>query len=213
MALQKIQSPKGSLEYVTITGEGKENLSGRLQYVANIVCDPKEPAVAAFIKSIDDFWADNRPKTVKEPKSTGVYQKFEKTDETDADGVAIKKDTGLVYFAFKTGTTFPDGSTKKVKTYNSKAKAVALGDIKIGNGTIGHVAGAMDVYLTKSKAGQVIDAGVTLYLDAIQILKLVEYTGGDAGFTADDSEEGWTGDEGWTGEEASDEAPKAGPRL
>ena len=54
---------------------------------------------------------------------------------------------------------------------------------------------------TVEKAGKVLDAGVTLYLNGIQILKLVEYNADD-GFDADDSEEdGFTGDEGWSGEE------------
>ena len=96
--------------------------------------------------------------------------------------------------------------------YNAKGKLVEVGDLKIGNGSVGVISGAMDIYTNKTKAGQIVDAGVTLYLDAIQIIKLNEYTQ-DPGFEAVDDEDAWGGDE-WTGEEES-AAPEAAatPRL
>ena len=80
----------------------------------------------------------------------------------------------------------------------------------IGNGTIGCISGAMGIYENQS------DAGVTLYLNDIQIIKLEEYSQ-DAGFgTYEDEEDGWTGEPDFEGEpepeaEASEE--KAKPRL
>jgi hypothetical protein len=213
--ITKVKTPvTGELQWVTITGEGKENLSGKMQYVATVAFDPKEPAWAKLMTEVDSFWADNRPKKIKDPKSTGFYPEMRKTAETDEDGEAIKEATGRMLLAFKTGVAWPDGSPTIVKTYNSKGKEVALGQTKIGNGSIGSIAGAYDIYVNSTKQGQVVDAGITFYLNAIQIIKLVEFTD-DAGFDAvDDDGEGWTGDEGWEGEGVEEkEAPKAGPRL
>ncbi len=215
MSIQKITTPKGELEWVTITGEGKENLSGKMQYVASLILDPdNNKADKEFIASIDAFWDENKP-IKKDAKSLGYYAHKVKDAEPDADGDATYTETGKVLLSFKTGISFPDGSPKVVKTYNSKAKPVALGDIKIGNGSIGQIAGAMGIYQVNDPKGKkIIDAGVTLYLDSIKISKLVEFTQ-DAGFDADeDSEDGFTGDEGWTGTEEGASAPaEGGPRL
>ena len=213
--IAKFKSPKGTLEWVTIDGEGKENLSGKLQYVANVVVEADSPIVA----QIEKFWEENKPAGFKkDAKSNGIYPHKADTGKKDEDGKAIFEEDGKLYLAFKTGTTFPDGSTKKVQIYNAKARKVELPEgTKIGNGTIGVISGAMGIYQNKTPKGALVDAGVTLYLDAIQVLKLEEFTT-DAGFDADESEEGgWTGDEGWTGEEEStgsaESEGKAKPRL
>lgn len=212
--ITKVKTPKGELQWVNISGEGKANLSGKMQYLASVAFDPAEPAWKALMDKVDAFWAENRPKKIKQPKSNGFYPEMRKTDETDEDGEAIKVETGRMILAFKTGTKWPDGAPTIVKTYNAKAKEVALGETKIGNGSIGSIAGSFDLYInTAPGSGTVVDAGVTFYLNAIQISKLVEFTD-DVGFEADEDDdgEGWTGDEGWEGEGA-EEAPKAGPRL
>jgi len=214
--LQKFMSPKGSLEWVTITGEGKENLSGKMQYVASLVLTAEQADEIAA--KIEAFWQEHRPKKVKVPKSTGLYPQMKKTGETDEDGEAIKEPTGNFILAFKTGVTWPDGSPILVKTYNAKGKEVALGATKIGNGSTGKVSGSFDIYTTKSKQGQIVDAGVTFYLNAIQISKLEVYSE-DAGFEADEDEEGgWTGEddtfEGVHEEQAEEKSePASKPRL
>ncbi len=120
---------------------------------------------------------------------------------------------GKVTVQYKTGTTWPDGKAKIVKIYNSKNKVVSIGDAKIGNGSKGCISGSMGIYINKSPQGKILDAGVTLYLDAIQLHKYVEFVGGgDAGFAASDDEDGFTGvdeDEGFEGEET----PSSTPRL
>jgi hypothetical protein len=214
MAIQKVKSPKGSLEWVTIDGEGKENLSGKMQYVANIVVSADDP----ILKQIDDFWAANKPKGFTKPaKSLGVYDHTVDSGKKDEDGKVIYEPDGTKYLAFKTGVAFPDGSPKTVQVYNAQAKKVSLPEgVKIGNGSMGKISGAMGVYQNKTKQGVVIDAGVTLYLDAIQIFMLEEFTE-DAGFDAEEGEgSGWTGGEEaneFTGEEQQSTNEQAKPRL
>jgi len=71
----------------------------------------------------------------------------------------------------------------------------------------------MDIYELKTPKGVLTDAGVTLYLDAIQLTKFVPYEP-DSGFdeVEDEDEGGWTGGDADTGitPEAEDK-PK--PRL
>lgn len=212
--LQKFMSPKGSLEWVTITGEGKENLSGKKQYVASLVLT-KEQAEAVEAE-LDAFWKEHKPKGVKVPKSNGLYPQMKKTGETDEDGDPIKEPTGNFILAFKTGTAWPDGSPIIVKTYNAKGKEVALGATKIGNGSLGKVSGSYDIYTSKAPGtGKILDAGITFYLNAIQISKLEVYSE-DAGFAADEDGE-WEGEddsfEGTHEEQSTTEESKATPRL
>lgn len=213
-ATKKFTSPKGKIEWATIEGEGKENLSGVLQYVANVVISVKDPVIA----EIDDFWEENKPKGFrKDRKSNGLYPYKVKTEEKDEDGKVIYEvDEALLSMSFKTGTTYPDGTVKKIQIYNSKANKVELPTgVKIGNDTIGQISGAMGIYTTMDPKGKtVIDSGVTLYLNSIKISKLVEFEGEGDNYEPDEEDEdgGWTGEEGWEGEEKAAPAP-AGKKL
>lgn len=209
--LCKIVSPKGELRWVTITGEGKENMSGKMQYKVDIIIDPKNNAVdKAFIDKLDKFWADNKPAGFKKkPKSMGYYFADKLLDENgepqkNEEDEFIYDPNGKVSLSFKTSVTWPDGNTKVVKTRNAKGAIVNLGETQIGNGSIGYVAGAMDIY-KQVKGNVTMSAGVTLYLDEVKLTKLVPYAGEDAfaGHEADE-EDGWTGEDedAFTGTEA-----------
>ena len=186
-----------------------------MQYVANLVVEADDPILA----EIDKFWEANKPKGFKkDPKSTGVYDHTCDSGKKDDEGKTIYKPSGKKYLAFKTGTTFPDGSTKTVAVYNSKNQKVVLPEgTQIGNGSIGRVAGAMGIYTNQTKQGVVLEAGVTLYLDGIKLLKLVEFSSGPE-FDDDDSdfEGGYEGPTtGFEGTDETDEvaATHAAPRL
>lgn len=202
---KKIETARGSLEWVVITGEGKPNMSGKLQYLASLVLEGE--AAEALKAEIDAFWAENKPaKFSKAPKSLGYYEHKAPTGELDEDGKKVYAPTGKTMFSFKTGTSYTDGKQKVVKVYNSKGNLVQLGDTKIGNGSIGRIKGAMGVYINEQpKTKQVVDAGVTLYLDSIMLLKLEQYA--EAGFstTEEDSEYEAIGEE-FVGEEVQAEA-------
>lgn len=214
---EKTVTPKSDLVWIKITGEGEENMSGKMQYLASIVLDPQNDEIhKAYIAKIDAFWEANRPAEKRKAKSLGYYLNdplLNKAGEKqyDEDDKLIKDPDGKVLVTFKTGTTYPDGKKKVIKIYNSKNKIVSLGDAIIGNGSVGCLSGAMGMYVNKNnKTKKITDAGVTIYLDAIQLIKFVEYTGGDAGF-ASEEEEGFEGvdeDAGFEGEETTATKPR-----
>jgi len=218
--LTKIVTPKLPLLWVKITGEGEENMSGAMQYLASALIPAKaerSEEQQTFLDSIDAFFEANKPAEKRKAKSLGYYLNDPLLDadgnkQYDDEDRLIKDPEGAVLVTFKTGTTFPDGKQKVVKIYNSKNKVVSLGDVQIGNGSVGYISGAMDMYVAKTK-GKITAAGVTLYLNAIQLIKLEEYAGADAGFGAHEEEEGFTGvdeDAGFEGEAAPSEAK---PRI
>jgi hypothetical protein len=215
-AMQKFKSPKGTLEWVTISGEGKENLSGKLKYQADVVLDPKNNGVhQAAIDAIDAFWAENKPKGYrKKAKSLGYYLHDVEKDADgepvfNEDGEKVFDPDGKVALKFSTDTVFAkSGDAKVIKIYNAKANVVSLGDKTIGNGSEGYISGMMAIYKNENK-GVLVDAGVTLYLNAIQLTKFVAYEGADAGFEADEDEGGFTGvDEDADFESVESDTPK-----
>lgn len=159
-----LNTPIGELRYTFVTGEGRENLSGVAQYSTQLVLS--EEAAAPLIEEIETLWAGSGIK--KQPKSFG-YKTL---------------DDGNIAFSFKTNVESKFGRNK-VDLYDSKGKKFDLGDILIGNGTKGRIGGTLAIY--DGKTG----SGVTLYLNRIQIIELVEYTGGDSN-PFDEVEGGYT---------------------
>lgn len=158
----KVTTPKGELRWATISGQGKEDLNGRLIYTADLVVDAK--TAQPLIDELNTFWDENKPKGAKAAKSMG-YKTL---------------DDGNVSFTLKTATTYPSGDAKKINVYNAEAKRIDWEEGKrIGNGSEGRLSGKAAVYDAGTAA-----RGVTLYLDAIQISKLVEYET-STGFSAD----------------------------
>ena len=167
-----VKTPKGEFQWVTINGSGKLDLNGKPKFTVDIILEAD--AAQPLIDEIDALWDEEKPKGAKEPKSTG-YKVLE---------------DGKIKFTFKTDTTYPkSGDAKVITVYNAKAQRINFTKM-IGNGSEGRVVGMAAVY----DAG-VAARGVTLYLDAIQLTKFIEYQGRDAGFEADEDEDGYTGED------------------
>lgn len=202
-----VQTPRGELQWVFASGEGKENKMGVHKYQASVVVPDEE--AKPFKDQIDAFWKENKPKGAKKPNTCGYRPHSVATDEVDEDGDTIYKEVeGFTEFFFSTNATWPDGQPRKIKIFNAKNSEVALTK-KIGNGSIGRLAGVMDVYDVSG------NSGVNLYFGAIKLLKLVEYQEGPSFADDDDDADydgGFTGDEDseFTGEE---QEPAAKPRL
>ena len=207
------KTPKLPLMWIKIDGEGEESLSGKMQYLASVLMtEEQKDALEAELAA---FWKENRPAGAKKMKSNGISAEMRKTDETDEDGDPIKEPTGNYLLQFKTNATWPDGNRNKIKIFNAKGKPVELGETKIGNGSLGRIDGSYDVYAVKDKQGNVTNAGITFFLNGIQVIKLEEYEANSVEFDADDEEDGWTGDDdSFEGTSSVEEdSPKAGPRL
>lgn len=175
--MMNVTTPIGNLEWVIIDGEGKESLNGDMKYTATVVVT-KEKA-AEFEKLISKYWEENRPKSVLKPKSTGIKPHMRDTGKVDdATGKKIYEPTGDVAITFQTGTAYKDGKPKKIPVANSKGALVDLLGKKIGNGSRGLIKGVASVYEVKTPKGAITDAGVTLYLNSLQLTRFVEYIGG-----------------------------------
>ena len=172
---QQIVTPIGDLAWVFITGEGRKDLNGNDRYVASVKFPNGSDELAKVKALIHEFWEANKPKGKGVPKSTGVKI------ETDKEGA----ESGFTLVNMWTGTTFPNGNTKVIKTYNAKGTEVNLVDKSVGNGSRGSLSGVMAIYANGP------NVGVTIYLNAVQITKFIPYSQ-DAGFATE--KDGWTGE-------------------
>lgn len=193
---EQIVTPVGELAWVFITGKGREDLNGNDRYVASLKLANDSAELKAIKATIKEFWDANKPKGKGLPKSNGI--KVQRDKETG-------EETGFTLINMWTGTTFPDGKIKVIKTYNSKGIEVNLGSKSIGNGSRGSLSGVLAIYSNGP------NVGVTVYLNAVQLTKFVEYST-DAGFAAqEDGEDSFTGIDNEEGFEPVDEVSSQEP--
>ncbi len=195
-------SPVGELQWVFITGKGKNDLNGNPRFVASIILPTDSEACKDFITEIESYWDENKPKGTKKPKSLGFKHLEDDNQEL----------TGFTSFNFWTGISYQDGNEKVIPVSNAKGAEIALGEKKIGNGSRGRIAGAMDIY----DQGSAVTRGVTLYLNGIQLTKFVEYKGGVDFDSVEDDEAGDDAFEGFDDEMppvVEDEEQTEKPRL
>jgi hypothetical protein len=206
MTTQVIDSPVGDLEWVFIDGEGKKDLQDVPKYQVDVVLTPE--TAKSFVKLVEKFWEDNKPKGAKDAKSLGIYPHMVKDEEASKEaGENVYKETGNTVVRFKTNITYASGDPKVIKIFNSKGNEISLHGKKIGNGSRGRVNGVMAIYNINKAT-----CGVSFYLNAIQLSKFVEFTGGANFDEIEDGDfEGVEGEMGGIADEQSDAPTK--PRL
>ena len=170
---EKITSPLGELMYVNISGTGKLDYDGKFyEYTAGIKLDKK--SAKTMYSEICNFFEEHKPAWFK--------------GDEPSNKIKRKQDDGTFLFQFKTHAEFEDkaGNTKQTKIgiVNSKNKYVELPDGEgIGNGSTGKISGVMTIH--SDKRGKT--AGVSLWLNNVQLLKYIKYVP-DTGFDEADGE-------------------------
>ena len=162
------QSPIGTLMYVMVTGQGKENFEGT-GYDYQCCVDVPEKEANQYIDLIEDFVEENAPKNAERAGS------FYRTSEDD-DTI----DEGMVRFTFKTQTEFTDkkGNLKdaEVAILDAAGTKVKLPDGKlIGNESTGRAIGTAVIWERGNR--KKTEFGVSLYLNKVQIKDFIPYEG------------------------------------
>ncbi len=217
--LVNVVTPPGDLYYVNISGQGKENYNeDGFEYVASIRLEGEK--AKKLIAEIDEV-AKQMPKD-HYLKSTGYKELVKDKDGNLRSPTKRKpktedeKGTGIYEFQFKTNTTFADGKPKKITVRNGKNQKVDLGETRVGNESYGAISGKMKGTSYKD------EFSVSLYLNAIQLIRLEEYVADDGFDSYEDEDDVFVGVEdaetGFTSqpEEEVKEEPKkekAKPKL
>lgn len=181
-AKMNFKTPLAELAWIAIDGEGKlkygmDGSNGAEDYIYTATAILNEEQAKATEKIIKDFWKNNKPAGATKMSWDLVKPEMEPVldangkEQLDEDGEVIKKPTGRYTMMAKTVTQWPDGKPNKIKVLRANGAPINLGDTKIGNGSIGVIHGQLGI------SGTATNRGVSFYLNAIQLKKLVPYTG------------------------------------
>lgn len=201
----KIITPKGVAIYPHLNKpETKFNAAG--VYDCRVRLDPKDKEVEALVSKLEklrDSFYDETTAALKESGKAAKAKKLKKrdvfTDDVDADG----EETGLIVLKAKTTAsgTGKDGKPWKRSPLLFDAKGTKLVNAPlVYGGSEVKVAATARPYLMESSG----EIGVTLYLDAVQIIKLVTGTGQSADDFGFGEEEGFEAEEAETFPEGSE---------
>lgn len=171
-----ITTPVGELRWVFIQEGGKdtsmEKDGSKMQKVATIVFDADSEKAATLRDSITKAWNDAVKALNLKP-----------TTKCGSDGSRFDEENNEISFQFKTGATLPNGKEVNIPVYNARGEKIDLGDKLIGNGSRGVIYGEAAYYKFGTKHG------ITLYLKALQLTHLEEYTGSTVNVVAVEDDE------------------------
>lgn len=185
--MAKIKTKVVELKYIFIDGEGRNqerdsSKPARMQYVVSGVMKKNGPEHKALLAEIDAEWKEYKSKFgVKGlPDTNGVKDEKMKDPDGKIDPKTeevMRVPTGNVIAQFKTNTKWPDGNPQVVKVFDHKGNDITVpvtnADWSVGNGSTGIIHGSA---VGNNTGG---NHKVTLYLSAVQIAKLVKYSGNE----------------------------------
>ena len=194
---QSYVTPRGVAVYPKLnTPDTKFSEQG--MYTVKLAFDPdSDPKAAAFLAQLEELHEAGVEAMKEENRLTDAKIKATKvdiypvvTDELDAD---TSEPTGRKLVNFKSYATKKgdDGKTMVPKDpprlFDSKGKPITKESRpNIGSGSVLIVEFSVAPYYTAKKLG------VSLYIAAVQLIKLVEWTGGAGNFEAQDDEDGYS---------------------
>jgi hypothetical protein len=187
-----ITSPAGILRMGFIT-KPSTKFKAEGEYTAIIALDPEAKGVSELKAQLEAAAKASLASALKDAKDGKAKKAIEGCElhtplnsEVDNDG----NDTGLLVLkaANKAVMKKKDGETfeKKIALFDAKGKPITLPP-KIGKGTkckLAFIIAPFCMVATKK-------VGVTLWLEAVQIIDLVEYGGGDAASYGFGEEDGY----------------------
>lgn len=175
-----VTSPKGKATWCKITEpDTKFNPKGELS--TNLVCDPSEPQVKDFVAKLEALRDQAYNETLKTLGAKGKqYTKAPVyTDEYDEQGDT----TGNIIFKFKLkdiDDRIANGKQSTIPVVDAKRQVVEPVPL-IGNGSVIRCLAFANPYAM----GSTKSVGISLMWSKMQLIELVEYSGGD-GFEDED---------------------------
>lgn len=202
----RVVSPKGSALWCKVK-EPDYQFNDKGQYSVDLICDPNDPTVQAYINKLetlittayDEAVAGQGDLKIQPAKKKKIIKADVFKEEFDAEG----EPTGNIMFKFKMNNVDDrDKGQDKISVIDGSRVKVDVDTMpEVGNGsTIRCKAYANPYYMPSTNT-----IGVSLLWEVMQLITLVEYSGGDAdGFddeedsfsaNGDDSADGFDDDE------------------
>lgn len=164
-----LHTPVGTAQFPYLTKpDTKFDPEG--SYKCNLLVDPKDPQVAAFLAQVKSILDKHLSEVIAEnPKAKRLVPSSPIADELDDNG----DETGKVVIkaTAKAGGVRKDGSkwTRTIPLFDSRGQKVQANP---GGGSVLRLAVTPNPFYNGAKVG------LSLRLEAVQIIKLREFTGG-----------------------------------
>lgn len=146
-------------------------------YSIDCIVNTDDPDMVAMLQKLEVIldaawakWAKENPAKAKQYTKAPIVREY--IDSATGDS------TGVNYIHIKTKAVDAKGNDKKVPIYDRRAQKDTSGTL-IGNGSICKVGFSAAPYEVASSK----TIGLSLYLNAVQVIDLVEYSGGNFDFT------------------------------
>lgn len=170
-----VTSPKGKALWCKIH-EPDRTFNDKGELSTQLVCDPEDESVKAFIKTLEDL-RDQAFKETKESmteaKAAQVKQRGVYSQQLDENGNA----TGSIIFKFKLNNIDDrkaEGRQHEIPVVDAGKKPV-VNVPNIGNGSVIRCAGFANPYFMANTK----EVGVSIIWNKLQLIDLIEYSGGD----------------------------------
>jgi hypothetical protein len=198
----QVLTPKGEASYAWLTKPREDKFNpGKENYEITMTFDESDVNTQEMITKLDtmlkDYLRDNGAEVLKTLKSKGktpkdikdVYNNFTNRFYKNHD-MEESIPEGKIRMSFKTASKVEkkDGTTfeRHVSVVDAKANRITDTNLLVGNGSICRVQFEANVYNMLASGGGL---GVSIKLQAVQIIKLEEYTGSSDALMFDESEE------------------------
>lgn len=177
-------TPLGSAMWVKIL-EPDTTYDAKGKYEAQIVCNPNDEKVQAFVKGLETMGnkaLEEAKENLKAPKDKSVFLRDLVTPEVDKEG----NETGNIVIKAKAPAEDYEGRPVTIGVYDVKGRKEDNWDKLIGNGS----KIKMEVFAFPYHMANGNSVGVSLRLKKVQVVELNEYNGGSA-FGDESGDEGF----------------------
>lgn len=187
---KRFTSPKGVAKYPWLSLPS--TAFNKNEYKTGLLLKAEDETTEKFLAFLDGLVEESYTEAVNTLKKDGkaaaakqVKRRYPYKDELDKD---TGEETGFIELNFSTQAVSKDGKPRKMRLFDAKGESISPDDVKVAGGSVIKVNFTpSNYYMAASK-----EAGVKLYLNAVQIIDLVEFGGGSASDFGFEEEEGYT---------------------
>jgi hypothetical protein len=186
---KRFASPKGIAKYPWLNTPS--TAFNKNEYKTGLLLKAGEETTEKFLEFLNGLVNESYAEAVENLKKEGkaaaakqVQKRYPYKEELDKE---TGEETGFIELNFTTQAVSKEGKPRKVRLFDAKGESINPDDVKIAGGSVIKVNFTpSNYYMAASR-----EAGVKLYLNAVQVIDLVEFGGGTASDFGFEEEEGY----------------------
>lgn len=187
---KRFTSPKGIAKYPWLSTPS--TAFNKNEYKTGLLLKADDETTEKFLEFLNSLVDESYNEAVANLKKEGkiaaakqVQKRYPYKPELDKE---TGEETGFIELNFSTKALSKEGKPRKMRLFDAKGESINSEEVKVAGGSIIKVNfSPSPYYMATSK-----EAGIKLYLNAVQIIDLVEFGGGSASDFGFEEEEGYS---------------------